>query len=358
MRGGVRRYNQPRVVPLLTNRWSSLRAVRQSVLQWRKARAPVGVILMYHRITPSGPDPWELGVSPAHFREHLDVLRRHGHATPLANLARDVASGRVAPRSVSVTFDDGFADNLLTAKPLLEAADVPATVFITTGPIGTPTEFWWDALDHLLVLPVLPDELSLSSEGRGRRWTLGPATRGSWTTGEPDSDQRARAAFHRDVWAFLQPLGHDEQLRLVDDIRRWSGARSDARATHRVMTADEIVRLGTGGLIEIGAHTVTHPHLPSMAPEARAIEMHASRGALEDILGRSVTSFSYPYGAVNPSISALARDVGFENAVAAFEQTAWRGDDRHCLPRFAVRDWDGAEFERQLLGWFSRHAAP
>ena len=50
-----------------------------------------------------------------------------------------------------VTFDDGYADNLWNAKPLLERYDVPAAVFVTTGYAGQDREFWWDELETLLL---------------------------------------------------------------------------------------------------------------------------------------------------------------------------------------------------------------
>ena len=88
---------------------------------------------MYHRVAIERSDPWGLCVSPMHFEEHLDVLRRHRNVVSMAELHRRVLAGDVAPGTVAVTFDDGYVDNLLAAEPLLRQYDVPATVFVSSG---------------------------------------------------------------------------------------------------------------------------------------------------------------------------------------------------------------------------------
>src|SRR4051812_20673200 len=92
-----------------------------------------GVILLYHRIAELHVDPWELAVSPAHFDEHLRVIRTRATVLSLHDLLRHLRSNSLPPRAVAVTFDDGYADNACTALPLLEHHDTPATFFVTTG---------------------------------------------------------------------------------------------------------------------------------------------------------------------------------------------------------------------------------
>src|SRR6185369_2424037 len=92
-----------------------------------KAKA---LILMYHRVAHVSADPFSLSVAPLHFAEQLDVLRKRAYAMRLQELTAALCDGNIAPRSVVLTFDDGYVDNLETARPLLEHHDIPATVFI------------------------------------------------------------------------------------------------------------------------------------------------------------------------------------------------------------------------------------
>ena len=59
--------------------------------------------------------------------------------------------------------------------------------------------------------------------------------------------------------------------------------------------------------VEIGAHTVTHPNLAKLPPARAAAELRDGRAALEDITGRTVRCFAYPYGASTPAVRELAR---------------------------------------------------
>src|SRR5215470_1304023 len=116
-----------------------------------RGRPPQPLILLYHRVAVVPVDPWGLAVSPQHFAEHLDVLRRTRHPMPLATFVSRFVAGTLPRNAIAVTFDDGYADNLLAAKPCLDAADVSATVFLTTGLLGRAA-CWWDELATLLLL--------------------------------------------------------------------------------------------------------------------------------------------------------------------------------------------------------------
>src|SRR6516225_11294141 len=108
-------------------------------------------ILMYHRIATPDVDPWGLSVSPERFAAHVETLRARRTILSMDAFVARLRSRDLPHDAVALTFDDGYSDNLCQAKPILEAADVPATVFLTTGRIGTGREFWWDELARMVL---------------------------------------------------------------------------------------------------------------------------------------------------------------------------------------------------------------
>ena len=92
----------------------------------------------------------------------------------LCHLVQNLREGKSQYRPLVVTFDDGYADNLYNAKPLLERYEIPATIFLTSGCIGQNREFWWDELDRMLLQPkTLPRALHLNIDGTTHDWDLG-----------------------------------------------------------------------------------------------------------------------------------------------------------------------------------------
>jgi len=322
---------------------------------WRYA-LPRAVILMYHRVADLDSDPWGLAVTPAHFAEHMAVVRRHARPLHLLELARAHQRGRIPRKAAAVTFDDGYADNLETAKPLLARHDVPATVFITTGKIGRAREFWWDELDRLLVAPgVLPGTLRLEVAGRSHHWELGAAAThaGQGARRVWQAQPGSRLALYHAVYEVMRPLDDNARDQLLAQIGRWAGVEPAERTTHRTLSARDLHALADGGLVDIGAHSVSHPFLSRCPLPDQRREIQASRQFLEQELGRPVGSFAYPNGDYTPQTVELVRGE-FLCACASTQDSVWHHSDRYQLPRYVVQDWDGHGFERRLRRWLAR----
>jgi peptidoglycan/xylan/chitin deacetylase (PgdA/CDA1 family) len=314
------------------------------------------LILMYHHIRDVEFDPGALSVSSLHFAEQLEVLRAEARPIALDTLAHRLFNGSVQQRSVVVTFDDGYQNNLLQAKPLLDHHDVPATFFITTGTHDRTITFWWDELVGLLLHPgVLPEKLELCIKSRPFRHDLGAVAIYSedaalrfrnWREWEdPPTPRHALfTALHR----ILMALRNEEQRAVLKDLRRWAGIEGNDDRADRRLADSEISLLSGDPLISIGAHTVTHPMLSTLASDRQHEEIQNNKSRLEEILGKPVQGFSYPYGDYTRETIGIVREMGFACACSTIIGAVQQNTNPFLLPRHQVSDWDGDEFAEWL----------
>jgi peptidoglycan/xylan/chitin deacetylase (PgdA/CDA1 family) len=315
------------------------------------------VILLYHRVVVHRRDPFRLDVHPDRFRDHLDVLAERAEVVPL----RRLVEGRVPPRAIAITFDDGYADIFEHAVSELERRRFPATLFAVSDAIGSDEEFWWDALERCLLDPEeLPANLELQVAGATRRWSLAPhdfaPESPAWREAcvYVESDASPRHALLRELLALLDASTTAEKRALLDQLHAWSGSPRAARTTHRVLERDELRALAQRGEVEIGAHTRTHPRLSTLPAAAQRDEIAGSRRALEEMLGREVSLFAYPHGArrdYDAASVAAVEQAGFVAACSNFDGRVSRQTQRFELPRHLVHDLDRTSFAQRLGAW-------
>jgi peptidoglycan/xylan/chitin deacetylase (PgdA/CDA1 family) len=235
------------------------------------------MILVYHRVAEANVDPWALGVSPAHFAQHLQVLKTIANPISLQDLIKAQSDHELPPRPVCITFDDGYADNLYAAKPALESYRVPGTVFVTPGYLGVPENLWWDELAKLVLDPASrQEELSLTLDGNHYAYTFppearepgGPDPHSKWRAWESAPGPRQKA--YLAIYGMLVKLSGSEREEALKQLRRGATPYADRRQ-HRCLTEDELRELAEGELVEIGAHTLTHPVLADLAPEQQQL---------------------------------------------------------------------------------------
>jgi peptidoglycan/xylan/chitin deacetylase (PgdA/CDA1 family) len=294
------------------------------------------VILLYHRVATGIPDPWSLCVSPASFREQMAVLAARG-VSSLDGLVDGLAADR-RRATVVVTFDDGYADFHTAALPVLRAHGIPATLFVTTGSLADGREFWWDALERIvLASPALPDRLELELGTERFGWRRGP-----------DGDRRP--LYH----ALHQRLGRlpgPARSCALEALGAWAGQVPGCRPTHRPLDEAELRAVGREPGIAIGAHTVSHSYLPALPEDEQTHEIRHSKRALETLTGRPVEHFSYPHGDYEAGTVARVRGAGFRAACASACAPITDGVDPFALPRVEVPNFPGAAFARWLDEW-------
>jgi peptidoglycan/xylan/chitin deacetylase (PgdA/CDA1 family) len=304
-----------------------------------------------------------MAVSPQHFAEQMEVICKHYSPLSLNQLVEALQAGEIPRRAVALTFDDGYVDNLYQAKPVLERYGIPATVFVTAGQVGSKREFWWDELDRILLQPgSLPDKLHLKMNGNVYEWLLADTAlyteenfqRGRTWHVECKEDPSQRQHIFRNLYGWLRSLPFPAQQKILDDLQSWACVEGVARPTHRALSFDELILLEKGGLIQIGAHTITHPDLATLPAAEQRNEIEKGREFLEAILEHPVTNFAYPYGSSNLETITILRDLNFLCACSSDPDAVWRDANRFALPRVVVRDWEGKTFERWLRWWVGR----
>jgi peptidoglycan/xylan/chitin deacetylase (PgdA/CDA1 family) len=248
----------------------------------------------------------------------MEVLASQGTPTPL----EVIVSGDAPPDAVAVTFDDGYAETMRNVLPALEATDVPATLFVSTGHVSQQRGFWWDELLRLL-RSAADRPLRLTIDGEKRAWARGGA-----------------AASHLVAW--LQPKAPEVIDQAMSELRVWAGRPPELLEAERPLTVDELRALSASPLIDVGAHTRTHANLRCVDPARRLDELAGCREDLALWLNRLPRGLAYPFGVlgadVDPATRTAAENAGFVYAALSGGGAVTSWTDRYALPRVVVQD--------------------
>ena len=295
-------------------------------------------IFSYHRVGAADVDPWGLCVSEGNFEGQIAVLRARGRVDRLTSALATSPLHRLATRTdqFAVTFDDGYADNLHAALPILERHDVPATVFLATGLIDRPF-FWWDVLSELVLSPHSPAE----------RITAVAADLDLCEPIAADGDAVDRADVHERLYAGLADRPDIEIDRLIRELVQLSDVPMP-ETEGRPLTTAEARELAAHPLISIGAHTVTHPRLAGLEEAVVRSEMIQGDVRLDALFGGGPRVLAYPYGNVSPMVASVARQCGFTHAVSTEERWIAAREDPFMVPRLHPADVEPAAFEQWL----------
>jgi peptidoglycan/xylan/chitin deacetylase (PgdA/CDA1 family) len=310
--------------------WNLLGPVRRRL----RRTGPRPLILMYHRVARPRVDPWNLAVDPDRFEQQLAVLRRTRHVLPMSEFAVRLIARDLPADAVAVTFDDGYADNLHVAMPRLQAAAVPALLFLMTGTVGTRAEYWWDELARLILLHRGATECEVLIAGQQRRFAV-PEYGGT------------REAVYRDIWRRVRDIPASERARVMDQLRQRLDPPS-ADPDDFPMSEQEVVTCVASGVFEIGCHTVTHAVLPSVGAAERKNELVESRRACERLVNGRIEGFAYPHGEHDAASRVAVRECGFSWACSDNGPPLTPSIDPYAVSRVAVRNWDASAFERVM----------
>ena len=297
------------------------------LLAWPPFRQAL-TILIFHRVL-AVPDPLRPGEPDvAGFDRFMGFIARHFDVLPLRDAAARLKQGRLPRRACCISFDDGYADNLTIALPILEKYRLPATVFIATGYLDGGRMFN-DAVIDAIAATGHP-RLDLTGIGLGEHALAGFEAR--------------RAA----IAAILEQLKYRPPEQRRENVARLLElADGGPLPTDIMLTAAQVKALSQRG-IEIGGHTVNHPILASVEDDVARQEITAGKQRLETITGKPVLTFAYPNGRPHRDYAArhvaMVRELGFELAVSTAHGVGNPESDVFQLPRFTP--WGATNLRR------------
>ncbi len=230
------------------------------------------IVMLYHRINDyTGQNLSYLTVSNSNFEQHLQFF-----ASKYQVLRIDEDWSKLKKNGVVITFDDGYADNLINALPLLEKYNIPATVFVTTLNIGTNNEFWWDRLSFDYTL--LPETFLLPENNQS-------LSKIQWSNYKISEELKKKSNPEKLKWL--------EQFEVINNIK------FEPRPQYRSLSIEELIQFSKHPLITIGVHTENHYSLGKLTFEEQKIEIETNINKLKELGVSDCKYIAFPHGSYN-----------------------------------------------------------
>ncbi len=316
---------------------------------------------MYHRINTAVSDTWQLAVSVENFREQLNCLKDYTIIS-LQQLTAAIKENNIPENAIALSFDDGYLDNYLTVVPLLEQYQFPASFFITNS-IDQSNEFWWDALEYILLENEhLPETISLSINNTCFTWHLNQPWQkivsedkikefASWLPWKLPPSAKHALFLHLSI--LMKSVSVMEQENILLQLFRLSDKKMDVRAGYKLMSKENLVAISKNSLFEIGGHSENHIALANFDPAIQEKEIMGNKIFLEAILNREVNGYGFAHGSYDKHSIRLLKEKGFRYACTTEEKAISAKTDPFMLPRMQVKNWNKIEFQWQLKNWFN-----
>jgi peptidoglycan/xylan/chitin deacetylase (PgdA/CDA1 family) len=274
------------------------------------------LVLGWHNVNGTWCFPSGDGRGARGMERQFRWLSRAACVVPLDQALQAMAAGRpLPPRAVAITFDDGYADTLTLAVPLLQRWRLPATFFLVPGILSGTVEPWWEIMG----------------------WAFARTSRSQLTweqTHRPlASPEQRRAAYNYVAESLKRRNTERRDLAVAElvEILRPTGPSPVRQLFHDWGGAQELVRASFG----IGSHSCHHAILSQETPEEQRRDLADSRTALEHGLQVPIDVLAYPNG------TELDFDSTTEQAAAAagyaFALTTLDGLNRNVGQRQQVR---------------------
>lgn len=288
-------------------------------LHLQRVRRGRYLILAYHRVGTKGA-PLYSRLPQTAFAAQMRFLRQYYRILSIKQMVEELQDPNAQGRAVVITFDDGYAGTYTEAFPVLQAYQIPATVYLTGEAVETGELSWYD-------------KVFLQFHRANTNLTLELDVPRSFIL-ETDA---ARLQAAETVITYLRTLANGDRQQWCAHFQKLIPlAVDDLRGA--MLTWDDVRVMRRAG-IAFGAHTMTHPVVSRLLPGRMRDEIAGSKNLIEERLNATVDEFAFPFGKARDCGTAapeLLKEVGFVNAVTTVVGMNRPGDNLYRLRRVVV----------------------
>src|SRR4030066_492018 len=301
------------------------------------------LIFIYHRITNLNFEPQQLAIKPENFYDQINHLSKCYNLIEIEEFFDLIIKGKGFPKkTVILTCDDGYADNFLEAIPILESFNKQAVFYISTGLLNTDAEIWWDQLEKIFFLNNnLRERLEIEIKGIIYNYAM-------------KNEGEIKSVYNL-IHRHMKYSSLKEQKKIMNNLFDWSNMNREGRESHRFLSFYELKNMAKSKSAIIGAHTDTHSPLVTLAYAEQYKDIKKSKDILENIIGKKVEHFSFPFGLkkdYNQNSIRVCKQLDFKMVCANYYSQVHKWTYRYELPRIVIRNWDLKTFKKNLSAFF------
>jgi len=258
--------------------------------------------IMYHGVTKENSSYFSpRHISSDQFENHLKYISKEFDVISISE-AFEYLKNNYKPKkkTITISFDDGYRNNLYTALPLLEKYNMKATFFIS----GVCTEemklraLWTDIISclkffHKNQIMELGDKKFKNFIEVETKISLG------------DFLSKCEISALSDHLKYLMSKYNVEKEinTLPDDI--W-----------KLLDKDELKELSSSRIVDIGSHGYSHYRLANISVSDARKDLECSKKSLQMVTDKEITMVAYPFGSYNKVIKDVAEQVGYNYQIA------------------------------------------
>jgi len=268
----------------------------------------IGTIFTLHHVRPEKADAFQpnalLEIEPDFLETLIEYLRyKKIDLVSLGEVRRRLREQEYSNHFVAFTLDDGYRDNLEFAWPIFKKHDVPATLFIASSFPEGQGLLWWTLLERVIASS---DRVEIEMQKGVTR---------VFDCASPEAKQKV----YEEIYWWLRGLSDETALRqAITTLCERYNVDPLGPCKELCMNWDELKTLSAEPLINIGAHTVSHPMLKKWDAETVKRELMQSGADIQRMLGKKPVDFAYPVGdktSADAREFSLAKEAGYELAV-------------------------------------------